>query len=146
MPFYEQQLEELTEQYRAAVTRANELQGMISEISATATAPREVVKVTVGARGEVRAVEFPTSAYKRMAPAELAATLMSTIDEANEKALAAYSDLMRPELPKGMDVVGLLKGTADGSALLPEEPAMLDAVREYVAHGRGPRLNGAGNG
>lgn len=146
MSLFDRQIEELNEQYRAAVAKAAELRRKIGEISATATAPREVVKVTVGAQGEVRAVEFPTSAYKRMAPAELAATLMSTIGEAREKALAAYSDLMQPEMPSGLNVVDLLQGKADWSALRPAGQAMPDAVREYVEHGRGLHEDGARHG
>jgi len=146
MSIYDRQIEELTAEYHRRRAKAGELRRKISEISACVTAPREVVKVTVGAQGEVRAVEFPTGAYKRMAPAELAGTLMATIGEARDKALAALSDLMTPELPPGLNLVDLLQGKADLPGALPDEPAIPDAVREYVDHGRGQRDDGGRHG
>jgi hypothetical protein len=146
MTIYDRQIEELTAEYRRRRAQAGELRRKIGEISGCATAPREVVKVTVGAQGEVRAVEFPTGAYKRMAPAELAGTLMATIGEARDKALAAVGELMTPELPRGLNIVDLLQGKADLPGALPAEPAIPDAVREYVDHGRGQRDDGGRDG
>jgi DNA-binding protein YbaB len=136
--FYEHQLDELIARYQERRARAVELRRQISDISASATAPRKVVKITVGAQGEVRAVEFPTDAYRRMTPAELAAIFMTTIEQAREKAMAALSELMTPELPPGLNVLGLLQGKVDFASAMPETPAIPDVVKEYTEHGRKP--------
>lgn len=146
MGLYDRQIAELDEQFKAVMARAGELRGKINEIAVTVTAPRQVVRVTVGAQGEVRAVEFPTSAYKRMAPAELAGTLMSAINEAKDKALAEYGELMQPEMPPGLNVLDLVQGKADWEALRSGELMMPDAVREYLEHGRAAGRDGVQHG
>jgi DNA-binding protein YbaB len=133
---YDEHIEELLQQYRAQRARASELQRELRETTASATAPRQAVKVTVGAQGEVRALEFPTGAYRRMAPTELAEVLMTTIQEAADKAAATAAAVLAPHLPEGLGAADVLRGRNDLSSLLPEEPPMLDSVRAYVDHGR----------
>jgi DNA-binding protein YbaB len=145
MSVYDRQLEDLTAGYLAQLKKADELRRKISEIAVSVTAPRQVAKVTVGAQGEVRALEFPTSVYKRMAPAELATALMASIDEAREKAQAEYAELMNPHMPGGLNVIDLMKGNVDFAATLPAELPVPDAVIDYLANGR-PRQIGDRNG
>jgi DNA-binding protein YbaB len=119
---HEQLIEQLTEEYEKARARTVELRRKISELTASATAPRETVKVTVGAQGDVRSVDFPTGAYKRMAPAELSAALMAAISEAKDKAQGMLNELMAPAMPAGLDFLELMRGEAelpdmDGSEL-----------------------------
>ena len=142
MPDYGKLKEELDQQYQAAVAKAAELRRKIGEISATATAPRQVVRVTVGAQGEVRAVEFPAGAYRRMAPAELAAAVMAAVGEARRKAEGVYRELVEAEMPAGVEVAGVLGGGAGWPASRPAGVLMPDAVREYVEQGRGPHQSG----
>jgi DNA-binding protein YbaB len=137
--FYEQQVDELIAKYQERRARAAELRSQIAGISATAIAARRVVKVTVGAQGEVRAIEFPTDAYKRLTPAELTEALMTTIEQARQKATAALAELMAPELPPGLNVLGLLQGKVDYAAAAPENPPIPDAVTEYLSYGRRPQ-------
>jgi hypothetical protein len=82
------------------------------------TSPRQVVTATVGPHGEVIGLAFPTSAYKRMAPAELATVIIKTIQEAREKSLSQSADLLRPMLPKGFSAEDMLSGKADVQAML----------------------------
>jgi DNA-binding protein YbaB len=142
MTDYDQIIEELTAEYQKRRAKTVELHRKLKEITATATASRSVVKVSVGAQGEVRDIEFPTGAYKRMAPAELTAALLATIAEAREKALAMVKELMEPEMPKGSNFIDVFTGKAELPDALPDEPVMPDVVRDYLAHGRA----GAGNG
>jgi DNA-binding protein YbaB len=146
MTRYDQEIDDLLTEYRERRAKAGELRRTIEEIAVSVTAPRAAVKVTVNAQGQVAAIEFPTGGYKRMPPAELAATLMDTIGEATQKALAAVRELMTPELPAGLNFMELLQGKADLATVLPEEPSMPDAVREYVEYGRGPHSAGGPNG
>src|SRR5262245_30365940 len=136
MSTFEHQIEDLMAGYRQQLEKSNELRRKISEIAASVTAPRQVVKVTVGAHGDLRAVDFPTGAYKRMTPAELAEALMTTIDQAKDKAQAAYADLMNPQMPGGLNILDLVKGKVNFSALLPPEPQAADAVQDYLTTGQ----------
>ncbi|MEW2520817.1 YbaB/EbfC family nucleoid-associated protein [Actinacidiphila alni] len=133
---YDRSIEELLALYRRQREEAVETRRRINEVTGTATAPRQAVKVTVGAQGEVTALEFPTGAYRRMAPKELADLLVSTIAEARADALDKVSDAVSPGLPEGVTVGGLLRGEADPLAFLPEDPAMPDQVRDYLDNGR----------
>ncbi|MET7941244.1 YbaB/EbfC family nucleoid-associated protein [Streptomyces sp. NPDC005302] len=132
---YDQQIEDLLEQYRRQREEAAETRRRINATTSTATAPRQTVKVTVGAQGEVTAIEFPTGAYRRMAPKELADVLLATLQQARSEALEGAAGVLAGELPPGVTVADLLQGRVDPGALLPEDPAMPDSVRDYVDHG-----------
>lgn len=133
---YDQEIENLLEQYRKQREEAVETRRQINELTSTATAQRRTVKVTVSAQGEVTGIEFPTGAYRRLAPKELADILITTIQQARADALERVGDLMSEKLPPGVTMAGLLRGEVDPKQLLPEDPAMPDAVRDYVDNGR----------
>ncbi|HET6500280.1 MAG TPA: YbaB/EbfC family nucleoid-associated protein [Amycolatopsis sp.] len=133
---YDKRIDELMESYRKHRAEAVQLRQQINEITATVTASRQALKVTVTAQGEVTAIEFPTGAYHQMPPKELSDLLIKTIGEARQKAVEEMSELMSPRLPNGVTFAGLLRGEVTADAVLPEEPPMPEAVREYVEHGR----------
>ncbi|MQS16216.1 YbaB/EbfC family nucleoid-associated protein [Streptomyces kaniharaensis] len=132
---YDQEIEDLLALYARQREEAAETRRRIAATTATATDPRQAVKVTVGAQGELTAVEFPTGAYRRMAPKELADLLVTTAARAREEALEMVAGVVSDGLPPGVTVGDLLQGRVDPAALLPEDPALADAVREYVEHG-----------
>ncbi|MEU2228558.1 YbaB/EbfC family nucleoid-associated protein [Streptomyces sp. NPDC018347] len=133
---YDDQLEELRAGYQAQLARIGELQNRMREVTGTATAKAQAMKVTVGPQGELLSVEFPTGAYRGMAPKELADLIVKTVQEARGKATEALAEVMTPHLPKGMDAGRLLRGAAGVEELMSSEPGMPDAVREYVDRGR----------
>lgn len=132
---FDQQIEELLEEYRKQREGIAEMQRQLEEATATATAPKKTVKVTVGAQGEVKAIEFPTAAFRRMPPKELADTLVATIQQARAKAIEKTSELVSARLPAGVAMTDLLQGKANPTDLLPADPDMPDSVRDYVDHG-----------
>jgi DNA-binding protein YbaB len=137
MNVYEQQVQELTAAYEAQRAKTTELRRKITETTGTATAPRKSIKVTVSARGDVTAIEFPTEAYKRMPPKELSEALLATIGKAKSAALKSVKDTMAAELPKGLDYIEMLKGNADAAVTAPTEADMPDFVRQQLAGGSG---------
>jgi DNA-binding protein YbaB len=145
LPF-EHELEGLMEEYRKRRARTAELQRSIREISATATTPRQTIKVTVGAQGDLTGIEFVTGAYKRMAPNELSEAILGAVAEAKVKATDALRELMQPELPAGLNFDDLIQGKADMSKALPENSIMPDAVRDYIHSGRVPGMEGRTEG
>jgi DNA-binding protein YbaB len=137
MNFYEQQAEELAAAYEAQRARTTELRRKITEATGTATSPRKSIKVTVSARGDVTAIEFPTEAYKRMPPKELSEALLATIGEARNKALESVRDAMAADLPKGLNFIEMLKGNANVAVSPPTEEDIPDFVRQHLSGGSG---------
>jgi DNA-binding protein YbaB len=135
---FETEVEELMRAFRERRAEAGNRQRQIVELRATATTPRQTVKVTVDVHGAITALEFPTSAYKRMTPKELADAITSTAAEAKTKALESLHTTVLPELPAGLNYADLIQGKADLATALPAEPSMPDQVRDYVATGRVP--------
>lgn len=129
---FDDQLDALLADYQRQRENAGELQRTLSSVSCSATAPRNTVKVTVGAQGEITELTFPTKAYRRMAPKELSDAILGAAREAKEKVKAEVADLMVAQLPEGAQVRAWLDGTPDVSGMFPEEPHMSDAVREYL--------------
>ncbi|MCH0567247.1 YbaB/EbfC family nucleoid-associated protein [Streptomyces sp. MUM 2J] len=139
---YDQEIEDLLALYRKQREEAAETRRQINEVTGTATAPRQTVKATVNAQGEVVAIEFPTGAYHRMPPKELSEALLATLRQARANALEAVAEVTSLGLPAGVKVADLLEGRADATAMLAEEPGMSDSVREYLANGRPDVQNG----
>lgn len=139
MSGYEQEIDELLADYRKKREEANQMRRRINETTATATAPRRVVKVTVSARGEVTEIDFPTGAFRRLTPKELGSILTATIADARAQALAALDEMAFGVLPMGASASALLMGTAEfGGDLLPPEPEPVDAVADYLKQGGRP--------
>lgn len=131
---YDQEIEDLLALYRRQRAEAAETRRRINEVTGTATAPRQAVKVTVSAQGDVTAIDFPTGAYHGLAPKELSEILLATIHQARAKALEQVAELTSLALPAGVSVTDMLQGRLDPTALLPETPGMPDRVREYLDH------------
>jgi DNA-binding protein YbaB len=136
MEDFEAAAEQALAHYRELRRDAMNIQQQIKEISATAVSKRQTVKVTVNVHGEISALEFPTGGYKRMTPTELAEAIKTTAQEAKAKALDDLNALMEPKLQTGLSFKDLIQGKADLAAALPEEPAMPDAVADYLRRGR----------
>jgi len=133
---FEAAAEQALARYRELRQGAMDIQRQMREISGTAVSRRQTVKVTVNVHGEISALEFPTGAYKRMTPTELAEAITATAQEAKAKALEDLNALMEPKLNTGLSFKELIQGKADLVAGLPEEPAMPDDVADYLRRGR----------
>jgi DNA-binding protein YbaB len=133
---YDQAIEELMADYHRQLEQINENQRRIREITATAVSQRQQVSVTVGSRGDIVELKFPTDAYKRMAPLELASLITETFAEARRKASARVAELAKATAPAGFDMSALFGPDSDLGKVLPRNPLMPDDVREYVDNGR----------
>lgn len=136
MTDFEDAAESALLRYRELRKGAMETQRQMREISGTAVSKRQTVKITVNVQGEITAIEFPTGAYKRMTPIELAEVIKSTAQEAKEKALEDLNALMDPKIAGGLSFKELVQGKADLLMGLPEEPMMTPEVADYLGRGR----------
>ncbi|MFF4490843.1 YbaB/EbfC family nucleoid-associated protein [Streptomyces sp. NPDC001544] len=132
---YDQQIEELLADYRKQRDQAFESRQQINAVTATAMAPRQVVRVTVGAQGQITELDFPTGAYRNMAPKDLARVIQATVDKARAQALKKVTETVTAAMPGGIPLADLLEGKFDPRAFLPEELPMPEAVKDYVDHG-----------
>ncbi|MEV7739451.1 YbaB/EbfC family nucleoid-associated protein [Streptomyces sp. NPDC088921] len=131
----DQQLEDLLDRYRTKRAAATEAFSRINSISVTEVSRRGTVKVTVGARGDISALEFPTTAYRRMASAELSQVILDTLAKARTKALAEAASIGLGGMLQGVDASDLFQGRIDPASLLPEDPFEAAGFGEPV----GPR-------
>ncbi len=117
----ESMLDQALAHYQRQRERSAELYQQMREVTETVTAPRQVVKVTVGPSG-VTDLSFPSHAYKNMPGTELASVILKTIGQAQQRMQARSAELLAPTLPAGVSAEDLMNGKADLAALLPERP------------------------
>lgn len=132
MSYYDERVAELLEDLKQKQARASELRRKLDEISASATAPRNIVKVTVNAQGQLSGIEFPVAGYKRLPPVELAKTIMDTAREAADKAIDAVRELMTPEMPAGLNFIDMLQGKAPQPDLAAIVKTLPERVLEHI--------------
>lgn len=123
---YAQALDEALANFRHRREQLADTQQKLATVSATATAPRQVVTATVARGGEVTELKFPTSAYKKMAPAELAAVVLKTINEARAEVLDRTAELLAPMLPPGLDARDVVNGRARMDAVFGSDPRLAE--------------------
>ncbi|MDX8149469.1 YbaB/EbfC family nucleoid-associated protein [Lentzea sp. BCCO 10_0061] len=108
--------------YREMRADLHSVQQKMAEISSSATAPRDVVSVTVDVHGQITAVTFPQAAYKNMAPAELAKVVCDTVRKAQATAREKMLELMESTMPPGLSMRGHTPGKVDFDELFPDNP------------------------
>ncbi|MCE7011753.1 YbaB/EbfC family nucleoid-associated protein [Kibdelosporangium philippinense] len=118
---FEQELQDAFDEFQRRRQEAVDVHRGLAEIEVTVTAPRTVVSVTVGQHGQVRNVRFPSTAYRRLTPSELAAAVLDTITKAQAESRDKMAELMGPMTPPGFDLKSMMDGTADLDALLPKD-------------------------
>jgi DNA-binding protein YbaB len=118
----QEQLELTLAEYRRKREDLRGVQKRIAEISASVTSPRNVVSVTVGQHGQVTGVQFPSTAYRSMAPAELAKVVFETVEKAQQKAREELTEMMEPMMPAGLSMRDLVAGKADIDKIFPDDP------------------------
>jgi DNA-binding protein YbaB len=120
----EQRIDELLAAYRETRAAALRTGERIADIAVSTMAPRRAVSVTVDGRGRITALEFPTHAYRRMAPAELSEAILGAVADARAQVLDKLAALSPAAglLAGLVSPADLLAGQADLAGLLPEDP------------------------
>ncbi|MDR7279186.1 YbaB/EbfC family nucleoid-associated protein [Catenuloplanes atrovinosus] len=76
-----------------------ELQASLAELSASATDTHELIRVTVGPRGQLTSLEIEARAYRAYAPHELADEITRLVGLATADAADAVQHLLADHLP-----------------------------------------------
>ncbi|MGW4757712.1 YbaB/EbfC family nucleoid-associated protein [Streptomyces chartreusis] len=113
MEFADLDLGAIQRQFTAKMDEFSSTQEKLRSLSASATSPKRLLTVTVGAQGELTEVKFHTEAYRTMARAELEHTVMETIVRAREDVLAKMREVVSPLAPQGMSVDDIMSGRFD---------------------------------
>jgi len=118
------QVEELLAGYRRSREQLGAVQRTLATLQASATSEDGLVTVTVGAQGRLTELVIVDSAYRKLRPHELAATIVALTATAAAKASRAAGEALAPVLPPDTDPDALLRGTADltPAELKPEPP------------------------
>lgn len=135
---YDEAINEMMADYHRQLEKITEHQKQMQEITGTAASQRKSVSVTVGPQGQIIELKFPTDAYRDMAPMELATVIMETFNAARGQVLKRQQELMAANAPAGLDLSNLFGPDSELGKVLPRNPHMSDAVREYVDNGRIP--------
>ncbi|GAA3558680.1 hypothetical protein GCM10022222_47780 [Amycolatopsis ultiminotia] len=114
---HEKMLEDALAAYQRQLDQFDDTRHQVETVTSTATSARREVSATVGRTGELTELSFPTGAYRRMAPAELASVIVQTVAAAREKSMAAAAEAMAPMLPPGISAQDLMSGKVDVNAL-----------------------------
>lgn len=118
------QVEELLAGYRRSREQLGAVQRKLAAIEESATSEDGLVTVTVGAQGRLTGLVIVDSAYRKLRPHELAATIVALTARAAATVSRAAGEAIAPVLPSDTDPEALLRGTADltPAELKPEPP------------------------
>ncbi|MGW4797788.1 YbaB/EbfC family nucleoid-associated protein [Nonomuraea sp. NPDC004297] len=92
-------LEQLVEDVNQQTEQLKRMQESMRELSATARSRDGMVSVTVGPRGEVRAIEFDPRVYRKLSPSELSDSIVEQIRHATRQVSGELKELMGPFVP-----------------------------------------------
>lgn len=108
-----------------------DFQRKLSETTTVVESKNHMITVTLDGNGELSDLKFNTTAYRSMAPAELAAAITEVLQQARQQSLKTMQELMGGSPVPGYELDELASGEADLAAVLGKvmEPS-LNLVRE----------------
>ncbi|MGP4017782.1 YbaB/EbfC family nucleoid-associated protein [Saccharopolyspora sp. 5N708] len=105
---------EMFEQEQAKLA---EFQRRLAETSTVVESRNHLLTVTLDGNGELSELKFNTTAYRSMAPAELASVITETLQKARAQSLRTMQELMGGPVA-GLDINEIATGEADLAAVL----------------------------
>jgi DNA-binding protein YbaB len=122
----EEIMRQAQERLRETDARLATMRRKVEETRIMARSADRVITVEVDGQGELVSITFTTAKWRRMAPAELSAALLKTINKAREDSRAELMRFYSGMMPKSL----LPPGAADGQISVQE---MVDGL----LHGSG---------
>jgi DNA-binding YbaB/EbfC family protein len=115
-------IDELLEQYKQQRQKLKDMQDRLAAVGATGEAADGMVKVTIGAQGQLTKVEFDPRVYRKLASEELAEAVLAAAQDATGQANEQRREAMGDAVPQSV-----LDGDID--SMLPDDLTDFDAVR-----------------
>lgn len=109
------EFEALAAHYERSRRQLDTMRQRMPALRGGAESPDKLVKVTVGARGELRKLEIDPRAYRRLSPTELAEAIVETTKEASRAAFAEIEQMLKPLISVDAPFEQLMSGEADWS-------------------------------
>ena len=109
----ENYVQEALEELRSQRERILKARAALTGRSTTVRSKDRSVAVTVDGRGAVTAIDFVSTKFRRMAPAELGSLLVETIEAARKEAAEQAAETFQPLFPAGVDLRAMLSGKVD---------------------------------
>ncbi|MFF4196776.1 YbaB/EbfC family nucleoid-associated protein [Nonomuraea sp. NPDC001831] len=113
-------VEALAKEYNRQARELRTAYGKLSELAATAESRDGLVSVTVGPRGQVQDITLDPRVYRKLAPSQLARSIMEQIGAATAQVADRTKELMTPFMPKGLPLEEVLGEGADIESFLPQ--------------------------
>jgi DNA-binding protein YbaB len=127
------EVEALMDGYDVATRRIADAQRQMREVAGKAESSDRTVKVTVGPQGKLTGLELDQRAYRKLAPAKLAALILELTEQAAADVTEQMKKLLGPLLPAGLPVERLLSGEAGPEEINPILSPNPEAVEEWWA-------------
>jgi len=102
--------EEALNELRRSQERLRSIRKDMQSKATKVTSKDGMITVTLDGKSEVTSISFNTVKFRRMAPAELGAVLVETINRARNEGRAKAVDAYRSMFPSGMDIEGIMAG------------------------------------
>lgn len=123
--------EVLLDEYERIKDNASKLQRRLREAEATAASKDGAVKVTVGPRGDLRALQIDPRAYRRLSPSELAAEILELSGAAARDVQAQLEQVIAPFLPPDVTYQQVVDGEVDPASWRPSQASMQRIVESW---------------
>lgn len=115
---FQDQIEAAMAEFQEHQRKLVSARAKLEKSSTTASSKDHLVTVTLGISGAVKAIKFNRTDYVSMAPAELSAVLVETINKAREKAAAKAQDSFSALTGYGENLRTALAGSPELEELL----------------------------
>lgn len=110
---HQNHVEEALEELRRQRERLAKARRDMTDRATSVSSKDRMVSVTVDGRGAITQISFGSTKFRRMAPAELGAVLVDTINAARQAALNEVAEKFQPMFPDSLKVKNLLSGKLD---------------------------------
>lgn len=114
-------------QYERLRDGMGEMQTRLAELSVSATDTEDLIRATVGPRGQLTALEIEPRAYRVYEPHELAEAITKVVTEAAANAADAVQEVLGDYLPPGTGAMDYLKDGKFGSLLRNSDARMRES-------------------
>ncbi|HET7014919.1 MAG TPA: YbaB/EbfC family nucleoid-associated protein [Streptosporangiaceae bacterium] len=120
--------EEAVKELRRSQERLRSLRKEMQSKATKVTSKDGMITVALDGKSEITSISFNTAKFRRMAPAELGAVLVETINRARSEGRARVIDAYRSMFPAGMDIDAIMSGKFNVDNMFDDAVRRADAI------------------